>query len=111
MSQADQSFFLQNKQLPHAIVNGHHYSVAATKIGNVFADLFDDAHEFMSMDVAGFHRGDKAIVQMQIRPADSRLVILIIASCGFNNVGSATVKVSTLLVPIQQTAFMTAPFL
>jgi hypothetical protein len=41
-------FFLAKQAAATSNRKWHHHSVAATEIGNLFADLLDDAHEFVS---------------------------------------------------------------
>jgi hypothetical protein len=49
---------------------GHDHAIAFAQIANVFADLFDDAHSFVSEDRAGLHAGQGAANHVQVRTAD-----------------------------------------
>src|SRR5579862_6229032 len=49
---------------------GHNDAVAALQVGDAAADFLHDAHEFMAEDVAGFHGGNKPVVEMKVGAAD-----------------------------------------
>ena len=70
LSQADQIFFLQNTQLPQAMVNGTTTRSPRFRLVTSLPDFLNDPHEFVAKNVARFHGGDEAVEQMQIRSAD-----------------------------------------
>src|SRR5690606_34035155 len=49
---------------------GHHHAVADLELLVRRADLHDLAHELVAHDVAVFHAGHEAVVEMQVRAAD-----------------------------------------
>src|SRR4051812_3188510 len=50
----------------------HDDAIAYREILDTRAELYDLAHEFVSENIAPIHRGNVAVVQMQIRSADRR---------------------------------------
>src|SRR5947209_19530938 len=50
----------------------HNHAISALKIGNVFANFLDDAHEFMAEYIALLHSGNETVKQMEIGPANCR---------------------------------------
>jgi hypothetical protein len=70
--------------------------------------FLDNAHELVAHDVSGLHGRNEAVVEVKIRAADSGPCDLDDCVVGIQELGSATVRVSTLLFPIQQIAFITS---
>jgi hypothetical protein len=50
----------------------HHHPVALGQVADPTAELDDLAHELVAQDVAGAHRRDQAVPEMQVGAADGR---------------------------------------
>src|ERR1700722_10436403 len=47
----------------------HNNAIATLQISYTFSNLLHDSHEFVTEDIAGFHRRDKAVVEVQVGTA------------------------------------------
>ena len=86
-------------------VERHDHPVAWSDVGDVGADLLDDAHRLVPQDVPWGEKWSKDLIEMQVRPADRVEVILMIASVGSSIFGSATSCTRTSRLPCQVSAF------
>src|SRR5690606_34284134 len=52
---------------------GDHHAIpdADAALVHAAAEFFDDAHGFVAHDVPGFHEGDEAVEQVQVRATDA----------------------------------------
>ncbi len=70
LSQHEKSVCSQNQHVPQEMVKGHDDAVALFEVGHAAADFLDDAHGLVAHDVAVFHGGLEAVVEVQVAAAD-----------------------------------------
>ena len=71
-SQSENSPLRHSAQAPHAIGNGTTTRSPTFRFFTPRPDLHDLAHELVAEDVALLHRGDEAVVEVQVGAADRR---------------------------------------
>ena len=85
---------------------GHDNAVTAPRLVTSLTDLFHDTHEFVAENVAFFHGGNEAVIEVQIRATDRGTGYFYDCVVRVKDSGSLNMCTSTLPVPIQHSAFI-----